>query len=30
MNKGNDMSYQNILQLMQELKKDVADLKANW
>ncbi len=29
MNKGADMSYQNILQLMQELKKDVADLKAN-
>jgi transcriptional regulator with XRE-family HTH domain len=28
MNKG-DMSYQNILQLMQELKKDVEDLKAN-
>ncbi len=29
MNKGNDMSYQNILQLMQELKKDVDSLKAN-
>lgn len=29
MNKGNDMSYQNILQLMQELKKDVENLKAN-
>ena len=28
MNKG-DLSYQNILQLMQELKKDVDDLKAN-
>jgi transcriptional regulator with XRE-family HTH domain len=29
MNKGEEMSYQNILQLMQELKKDVEDLKAN-
>ncbi len=29
LNKGNDMSYQNILQLMQELKKDVESLKAN-
>ncbi len=29
MNKGNDLSYQSILQLMQELKRDVADLKAN-
>ena len=29
MNKGSDMSFQNIMQLMQELKKDVDDLKAN-
>jgi transcriptional regulator with XRE-family HTH domain len=29
LNKGGEISYQNILQLMQELKKDVADLKAN-
>jgi transcriptional regulator with XRE-family HTH domain len=29
MNKGGEISYQNILQLMQELKKDVEDLKAN-
>jgi transcriptional regulator with XRE-family HTH domain len=29
LNKGGEMSYQNILQLMQELKKDVEDLKAN-
>jgi len=29
LNKGSDLSYQNILQLMQELKKDVADLKGN-
>ena len=29
LNKGSDMSFQNIMQLMQELKKDVEDLKAN-
>lgn len=29
LNKGTDLSYQNILQLMQELKKDVEDLKGN-
>jgi transcriptional regulator with XRE-family HTH domain len=29
LNKGNDLSYQNILSMMQELKKDVADLKGN-
>jgi transcriptional regulator with XRE-family HTH domain len=29
MNKGSDLSFQNILQLMQELKKDVEDLKTN-
>lgn len=29
LNKGNEMSYQNILQLMQQLKQDVEDLKAN-
>ncbi len=29
LNKGSDLSYQNILQLMQELKKDVDDLKGN-
>ena len=28
-NKGNDLSYQNILNLMQELKKDVEVLKGN-
>lgn len=28
-NKGNDVSFQNILHMMQELKKDVEDLKAN-
>ena len=29
MNKGNELSYQNILHLMQELKKDVDELKGN-
>ena len=29
LNKGNDLSYQNILQMMQALKKDVDELKAN-
>ena len=29
MNKGNDLSYQNILHLMQEIKKDVDELKGN-
>lgn len=29
LNKGSDLSYQNILQLMQELKKDVEGLKGN-
>jgi transcriptional regulator with XRE-family HTH domain len=29
LNKGNDMSFQNILHLMQELKKDVDELKGN-
>ena len=29
LNKGNDLSYQNILNLMQELKKDVEVLKGN-
>jgi transcriptional regulator with XRE-family HTH domain len=29
LNKGGEISYQTILQLMQELKKDVEDLKAN-
>ncbi|MCW5908705.1 MAG: helix-turn-helix domain-containing protein [Chitinophagales bacterium] len=29
LNKGTDLSFQNILQMMQDLKKDVEDLKAN-
>lgn len=29
LNKGSDLSFQNILHMMQELKKDVADLKGN-
>jgi len=29
LNKGNDLSYQNILHMMQALKKDVDELKAN-
>ena len=29
LNKGSDLSFQNILQLMQELKKEVDDLKTN-
>lgn len=29
LNKGSDISFQNIMQLMQELKKDVDELKAN-
>lgn len=29
LNKGNDISYQNILHIMQELKKDVDELKGN-
>ena len=29
LNKGSDLSFQNILQLMQELKKEVEDLKTN-
>jgi len=29
LNKGNDLSYQNILHIMQELKKDVEQLKGN-
>lgn len=29
LNKGNDISYQNILHIMQELKKDVEELKGN-
>jgi transcriptional regulator with XRE-family HTH domain len=29
LNKGNDISFQNILHMMQEIKKDVAELKGN-
>ena len=29
LNKGNDLSFQNILHMMQEIKKDVAELKGN-
>jgi hypothetical protein len=29
LNKGTDVSFQNILTIMQELKKDVEELKSN-